>query len=92
MKEYKPLSEEEERIGKIIVNAAYRVYKESGPGLLEKIYEIALAHELEKAGLNVVRQLDITIIYDNSRYAVLPKCGHSGLFRLNAVLTNLSRI
>jgi GxxExxY protein len=45
-----PLSDEEERIGKIIVNAAFKVHKELGPGLLEKIYEIALTHEIQKAG------------------------------------------
>jgi len=36
MKEYVPLSEEEERIGKLIVNAAFLVHKQLGPGLLEK--------------------------------------------------------
>lgn len=35
MKEYKPLSEEEERIGKLIVNAAFKVHKALGPGLIE---------------------------------------------------------
>ena len=64
MKKYKPLSEDEERIGKIIVNAAYCVHKELDPGLLEIVYEIALAYELEKAGLKVKRQLDIPIVYD----------------------------
>ncbi|GBD87074.1 hypothetical protein BMS3Abin03_01000 [bacterium BMS3Abin03] len=36
-------------VGKIIVNAAYKVHTNLGPGLLEKVYEIALAYELEKA-------------------------------------------
>jgi len=65
VKKFKPLSDEEERIGKIIVNAAFKVHKNLGPGLLEKVYEIALAYELEKAGLEVVRQLDIPVVYDN---------------------------
>ena len=64
MKESKPLSNEEERIGKLIVNTAYKVHKEPGTGLLEKVYEVALAYELWKAGLNVIRQLDIPIVYD----------------------------
>ncbi len=59
-----PLTEQEERIGKIIVNAAFKVHKELEPGLLEKIYEIALAHELQKAGLVVRRQVEIPIVYD----------------------------
>ncbi len=64
MKEYKPLSKEEERIGKLIVNAAFKVHKALGPGLLEEIYKIALEHELKKCGLQVIRQLDIPIVYD----------------------------
>ena len=53
-----------ERIGKIIVNSAFKVHKELGPGLLEKVYEICLAHEINKAGIAVLRQLDIPIVYD----------------------------
>jgi len=68
MKRYEPLSKEEERIGKIIVNAAFKVHKALGPGLLEKVYEITLAYELEKAGLKVLKQLDIPIIYDDFRF------------------------
>lgn len=64
MKEFKPLSKEEERIGKLVVNGAFKVHKAIGPGLLEKIYEIALEHELKKCGLQVTKQLDIPIVYD----------------------------
>lgn len=35
MSYYLPLSEEEEAIGRAIVNAAYKVHTELGPGLLE---------------------------------------------------------
>ncbi|HBQ84734.1 MAG: GxxExxY protein [Bacteroidetes bacterium GWA2_40_15] len=58
------LSSEEERIGKEIVNASFIVHKALGPGLLEKVYEVCLSHELRKAGLNVDRQIDIPIVYD----------------------------
>jgi GxxExxY protein len=63
-----PLTEKEERIGKIIVNAVFKVHSELGPGLLEKIYEIALTHELQKAGLEVKRQVDIPIVYDGIKF------------------------
>lgn len=53
-----PLTEREERIGKIIVNSAFKVQKELGPGLLEKIYEIALAHEVQKEGLDVQKTIN----------------------------------
>ncbi len=59
-----PLSEKEESIGKAIVNASYKVHHSLGPGLLEKIYEACLTHELQKIGLNVKRQVDIPIKYD----------------------------
>ena len=61
---YAPLSPREESIAKHIVHAAYLVHKQLGPGLLEKVYEACLCHELRKAGLNVRRQLDIPIVYD----------------------------
>jgi GxxExxY protein len=54
----------EEDIGKAIVNAAYHVHKELGPGLLEKVYEVCITHELRKNGLSVARQIDIPIQYD----------------------------
>ena len=60
----KLLSTEEERIGKEIVNVSFKVHKALGPGLLEKVYEVCLSHELKKAGLDVNRQLDIPITYD----------------------------
>jgi len=59
------LSERTEEIAKIIVNSAFKVHKELGPGLLERIYEVCLAHEITKAGLNVKRQIDLPIVYDN---------------------------
>ncbi len=59
-----PLSAREEEIGKIIVNCAYKVHKELGPGLLEKVYEICFCHELRKAGLEFKRQIDVPITYD----------------------------
>ena len=47
-----------------IVDSAFTVHKILGPGLLEKIYELAFCHELKKRGLNVRRQVEIPIIYD----------------------------
>ena len=58
------ITPEIEHIGKIVVNSAFKVHKVLGPGLLEKVYEICLAHEINKAGIKVLRQLDIPIVYD----------------------------
>ena len=43
--------------------AIYDVYKELGPGLLESVYEEALAFELEQRGLIVERQKQVPITY-----------------------------
>ena len=61
---FTPLSEKEEDIAKKIVDAAYFVHKELGPGLLEKVYEICFCHELTKRGLSYQRQVGVPIIYD----------------------------
>jgi GxxExxY protein len=53
-----------EYVGKVVVNSAYKIHKELGPGLLEKVYEVCLAHEIKKEGIPVVRQLEIPITYD----------------------------
>jgi GxxExxY protein len=61
---YEPITEEEERIGKAIVNAAYTVHKNLGPGLLEKVYEVCFCHILAKDNYNIKRQLAIPITFD----------------------------
>lgn len=68
MEEFGIISYEEEEIGRLIVNAAFKVHKSIGPGLLEKIYEVCLAHELRKAGINVQRQLTVPIVYDGIQF------------------------
>lgn len=62
---FAPLPEKLNRIGEYIVNSAYRVHKELGPGLLEAVYEECLIHELTNNGLKVEKQLKIPIYYQN---------------------------
>jgi GxxExxY protein len=59
----KEISHEEDRIGKEIVNSAFQVHKELGPGLLEKVYEVCFCHVLTDKGFNVKRQIDIPIVF-----------------------------
>ena len=46
-----------------IRGAIFDVYNELGPGLLESVYEEAMAFELKKRGLSIQRQLEVPIIY-----------------------------
>lgn len=62
---YGQLTEEEERIAEAIVDAAYIVHCELGPGLLEKVYEVCFCHVLKKKGFHVQRQINIPIIFDD---------------------------
>lgn len=62
---FQPLSPEEEEIGKAVVNAAYEVHKELGPGLLEKVYEVCFCHVLARYGYSVQRQLIVPIVFED---------------------------
>jgi GxxExxY protein len=54
---------EYERIAKQIVNAAFEVHKELGPGLLESVYEVCLVEELRNRGLSVESQVKVPIVF-----------------------------
>ena len=51
-----------------IVDAAVQLHARLGPGLLETVYEAALAHDLRKRGLSVRRQVPIPIEYDGIKF------------------------
>jgi GxxExxY protein len=54
----------ENEIARQIVDAAYKVHTGLGPGLLESVYEVVLAKELERRGMAVERQRPIPVHYD----------------------------
>ena len=51
-----------------IVNAAYQIHQQLGPGLLETVDEVILAHELRKRGLRVRRQVPVPVEYDGLKF------------------------
>lgn len=59
----------ESEITYAIRGAIFDVYNKLGPGLLESVYEEAMAYELQKRGLDVKRQLDVPINYDGHQLA-----------------------
>jgi len=62
-----PIPPEADAIARQIVDAAFTVHKTLGPGLLEGVYEVCLAHELKKRGLSVAQQQILPVVYDNIR-------------------------
>jgi GxxExxY protein len=61
---YEPIPQKIEVIAKQVFNCGLKVHKELGPGLLESVYEVCLAHEIAKNDLNVERQTQLPVIYD----------------------------
>ena len=53
-----------EEIAKNIVDAAIKVHRALGPGLLESAYQRCLVYELRKRGLQVEHELSVPIAYD----------------------------
>jgi len=47
-----------------IIGCAYEVGNVLGCGFLEKVYENALAHELKRAGFEMLQQHPMTVYYD----------------------------
>jgi len=60
----KDLEEMDEQIATAIVDAAIKVHRTLGPGLLESVYERCLDHELRIRGLSVEHQRSFPITYE----------------------------
>ena len=56
-----------ERVGKAVLDAAYRVHTALGPGLLESVYEACHAFEIRESGLLVETQVAVPVIYKTVR-------------------------
>jgi len=65
-----PVSSEVNQIGRAVMDAAFAVHRELGPGLLESVYEHCLAAELVQAGLSVERQVGIPVQYKGVKFDV----------------------
>jgi GxxExxY protein len=53
------------KITETVIGCAYKVSNTLGCGFLEKVYENALAYELQQAGAKVQQQLEIPVYYGN---------------------------
>jgi GxxExxY protein len=57
-------------ITKTTIDAAIEIHRKLGPGLLESVYLVVLAHELRKRGLRVEKEVAIPLVWDNIRFEV----------------------
>ncbi len=67
-KTYEPIDEITESVAAKAIEAAFRVHRELGPGLLESVYETCLCYELEQYGLKYERQKPIAINYKGQSF------------------------
>jgi GxxExxY protein len=75
-----PIPDYVNRASRIVVDAAYAVHSQLGPGLLESVYEKCLAHAIRRRGLIVQRQILLPIEFEELQI-------HSGL-RLDMLVDN----
>lgn len=61
------VSPEVNQIGRAVMDGAFAVHRELGPGLLESVYEHCLARDLVRAGLQVDRQVAVPVTYRDER-------------------------
>jgi len=62
---FQPIAPEVEKVGKSVLDAAFKVHTTLGPGLLESVYETTTAYELRKGGLIAATQISVPIVYDD---------------------------
>jgi GxxExxY protein len=60
----------ENQISKIVLDVAFKLHTEVGPGLLESAYEAALAHDLIENGLLVETQVPVPFVYKDVKLEV----------------------
>jgi GxxExxY protein len=59
------VTQKENEIAKAVVDVAYKIHTTLGPGLLETVYQVVLAHELRKRGYHVQREKSISFNYED---------------------------
>lgn len=62
----------EDQISKIILDCAFKVHTELGPGLLERVYQECLAYEIKEVGLKVEIEKPMPLVYKDLQF----ECGY----------------
>jgi GxxExxY protein len=58
----------EDEIGRQVVDVAVKIHSSVGPGLLETVYEVIMANELRRRGLQVQRQIAVAVMYEGIKF------------------------
>ena len=60
---FQPVPAEVERVGKVVLDAAYAVHTELGPGLLESVYQVAMRHVIESSGVLAATEVKLPVLF-----------------------------
>ena len=60
---FQPIPPDVERVGRAVLDAAFAVHTELGPGLLESVYRIAMKHVLETSGCFAQTEVKLPILF-----------------------------
>jgi GxxExxY protein len=59
-----PTNEKLNSLSKSVIDAAFAVHRELGPGLLESTYKACLAYEMKKRGMQIALEVPVPVLYD----------------------------
>ena len=57
----------ENEVATVVVDTAYRIHRQLGPGLLESVYQVIMEYELKKLGLRVQAREPVPVVWDGVR-------------------------
>jgi GxxExxY protein len=60
----------ENEIATLILDAAFKIHRTLGPGLLESVYQATLGFELQKRGLRVIQQVGLPVHYEGIKLEI----------------------
>jgi len=60
----------ENEISKVVLDCAFKVHSQLGPGLLESAYQECLYYEISKSGLNVLKEVPLPLVYEEVQLEV----------------------
>jgi GxxExxY protein len=69
-----------EKIASHVMDAAYRIHTEYGPGLLEKSYEFCLFNDMKDLGFDVKSQVSLPIYHNEQKL--------EGAYRIDLIINN----
>ena len=64
-----PAAEALNQLSGAVLDAAFAVHSELGPGLLESTYKACLGYELSKRGVSALAEVPVPVVYDGKRLA-----------------------